>query len=279
MSKIEKSINWAREQREKEKGDVSTERQRTRLWSKRRLSEENAGAEWIAKLRVEPVLNVDSEESRVVLTESQDEIVRSAYKMLRTRTLQRMRANEWQTLGVTSATQGDGKSLTSLNLALSLARETTLSVILLELDLRRPTICQQLGIDPMRGLPDFLEGSASVEEVLFRPENTERIAILPNTEVYENSSEVLSSPKIANLIEELRTDDPGRILVCDLPPYLVADDVLAFAPLVDAFLIVVSEGVTSRQTLQKGIDILQELPILGVVLNRSEDISAGYYYY
>lgn len=280
MSKIEKTIELARERHSRsERGGELSRRQQSRLLSKKRLSEENIGAEWISKLRVEPVLDLDSEESRVVLSEQQDEGVRSAYKMLRTRTLKRLRSNDWQTLGITSPSQGDGKSLTSLNLALSLARETTLSVILLELDLRRPTICKHLGVEPTRGLSEYLEGSSSLQEVLFRPEGTERLAILPNTEVYENSSEVLSSPKIARMIEELRTDDPGRILVCDLPPYLAADDVLAFAPLVDAFLIVVSEGVTLRQTLRKSLDILQELPVMGVVLNRSEEISHGYAYY
>lgn len=280
MSKIEKTIGLAKERQSRpgRDGELSW-RERSRLLSKRRLSEENVGAEWIRKLRVEPVLDLDSEESRVVLSEQQDEAVRSAYKMLRTRTLKRLRSNDWQTLGITSPSQGDGKSLTSLNLALSLARETTLSVILLELDLRRPTICKHLGVEPARGLSEYLEGSAPLEEVLFRPAGTERLAILPNTEVYENSSEVLSSPKIARMIHDLRTDDPGRILVCDLPPYLAADDVLAFAPLVDAFLIIVSEGVTPRQTLRRSLDILQEIPVMGVVLNRSEEISHGYAYY
>jgi Mrp family chromosome partitioning ATPase len=280
MSKIEKTIELAKERQSRTDRDGDTSwRNRSRLLSKRRLSEENIGAEWIRKLRAEPILDLDSEESRVVLSEQQDEGVRSAYKMLRTRTLKRLRSNDWQTLGITSPSQGDGKSLTSLNLALSLARETTLSVILLELDLRRPTICKHLGVEPAKGLSEYLEGLSPLEEVLFRPAGTERLAILPNTEVYENSSEVLSSPKIARMIHDLRTDDPGRILVCDLPPYLAADDVLAFAPLVDAFLIVVSEGVTPRQTLRKSLDILQELPIMGVVLNRSEEISHGYAYY
>jgi capsular exopolysaccharide synthesis family protein len=280
MSKIEETLNVIKERNDRMGSDPSmVRRHQSRLWTRRRMSEENEGAEWIEKLRVEPVLDLDNDESRVVLSDAQDESVRSAYKMLRTRTVRRMRSNDWQTLGITSATQGDGKSLTSLNLALSLARETTLSVVLLELDLRRPTICRQLGVEPRKGLPDYLDGTSTLEEVMFRPQNTKRLAILPNTEVYENSSEVLSSPKIAQLIEELRTDDPGRMLVCDLPPFMVADDVLAFAPLVDAFLLVVSEGVTSRQTLHKGLDILQELPVLGVVLNRSEEVSGGYYYY
>jgi len=280
MSKIEKSINWAKEQHGRPVAENdSGQRENPRLWTRRRMSEQNVGAHWISNLRVEPVLGEDTEESRVVLSEAQDESVRSAYKMLRTRTLKRMRANQWQTLGVTSAAQGDGKSLTSLNLALSLARETTLSVILLELDLRRPSICRHLGAEPSHGLSDYLEGTISLDQALFRPAGTERIAILPNNDVFENSSEVLSSPKIAQLIDELRTDDPGRILVCDLPPYLATDDVLAFSPIVDCFLIVVSEGVTPRQMLRKSMDILQELPVMGIVLNRSEEQTPGYYSY
>ncbi len=179
---------------------------------------------------------------------------------------------------MTSPTQGDGKSLTAMNLAISLAKDETLSVVLLELDLRRPSVCGHLGIDPARGLPDYLDGSVDLETVLFRPEGTERLAILPNTEIYQNSSETLSTPKLANLIDKLRGEDEGRVVICDLPPFLITDDVLAFVPLADAFLIVVSEGTTSREVLKKGVDILQDLPILGVVLNKSEEATAGYYY-
>lgn len=131
---------------------------------------------------------------------------------------------------------------------------------------------------PDKGLVDYLNGSADLEEVLFRPDGTDRIAILPNTVVFEDSSETLSSPQIADLVNKLRGSDPGRIIICDLPPYLATDDVLAFAPVADAFLVVVSEGRTSREVLKKGLDILHDLPLLGVVLNRSEESTTGYYY-
>lgn len=279
MSKIEKALNWAKENRQGLGNNKFAERRAsTDPLPVRKVSRENDGAKWIETLPMASATAVEHPESRVILSENQDESVRSAYKMLRTRTLQRMRQNNWHVIGVTSPLQGDGKSLTSVNLALSLARELTLSVILLELDLRRPTICKQFGVDPVKGFSDYLDGTAKLDEVLFRPEGTERIAILPNTEVYENSSETLSSPRVATLIDELRGSDPGRVIICDLPPYLATDDVLAFAPLTDAFLVVVSEGRTSREVLEKGLDILQELPLLGVVLNRSEEATTGYYY-
>ena len=279
MSKIEKTLKWAKENRRKFDGDNSAEPQPVSNSLKpRKISAENDGEKWIETLRIEPGFSTDQPENRLILNDSHDARVRSAYKMLRTRTLKRMRQNDWHVIGVTSASQGDGKSLTAANLALSLAREVTLSVILLELDLRRPTICQQFGVGPRKGLPDYLDGKAELNEVLFRPEGTERIAILPNTEIFEDSSETLSSPMVAALIQELRGSDPGRVIICDLPPYLATDDALAFSPLADAFLVVVSEGRTSRVLLEKGLDILHELPILGVVLNRSEDATTGYYY-
>lgn len=280
MSKIEQTIRWAKDREEGANSPMPGHRRRSGdRMLRRRVSGENEGEKWIKTLHVEPAQAGEAEESRVLLDENQDQRVRSAYKMLRTRVLHRIRQNGWHVIGVTSPLQGDGKSLTSINLALSLAAETTLSVVLLELDLRRPAVCSHFNVDPAKGLPDYLDGAADLEEVLFRPEGTERLAVLPNTEIFENSSEMLSSPKLANLVDELRGDDEGRVVVCDLPPYLATDDALAFVPLADAFLIVVSEGRTSRDALGKGVDILHELPLLGLVLNRSESATSAYYYY
>ena len=273
--RLSKSFSENSEYAESANQQLASKRQARR----RHISHENLGEKWINTLRVQPSLADEAEESRVLLGDNQDERVRSAYKMLRTRTLHRIRQNNWHVIGVTSPLQGDGKSLTSINLALSLACETNVSVVLLELDLRRSSVCDHLNVDPQKGLPDYLDGAATLDEVLFRPEGTERLAILPNTEVFDNSSEVLSSAKVVDLLEELRNSDEGRIVICDLPPYLATDDALAFEPLADAFLIVVSEGQTSRDALSKGLDILSDMPLLGLVLNRSESASAGYYYY
>ena len=279
MSKIKDALDLAKDLRQGVNDDYAAHGRRIHdPFSRRRPPQRNLGEDWITNLHFLPSTATEVQESRVLLGEGHDERVVSAYKMLRTRTLQRIRQHDWHIIGVTSPVQGDGKTLTSMNLALSLAKEQTLSVVLLELDLRRPSICRQLGVDATHGMPDFLEGTAELESVLFRPEGTERIAILPNTQKFENSSETLSSPKIADLIDMLRGKEEGRVLICDLPPYLITDDVLAFAPLADAFLIVVSEGSTSREVLKKGVDILQDLPVLGVVLNRSEEATSGYYY-
>ena len=153
MSKIEKTLRWAKEKQQGlEYDDASTRHSGSDRYLRRRVAKQNDGAKWIKTLRTEPIDFVDNDESKVILSDSQDERIRSAYKMLRTRTLQRMRQNGWHVIGVTSPAQGDGKSLTSVNLALSLAREVTLSVVLVELDLRRPNICQQFGISSTKGI-------------------------------------------------------------------------------------------------------------------------------
>ena len=279
MSRISDAISIA-----KESGGESTKPGDTLSrfggsFLRRRMRVEDHDSSWIDSIQVRTTDASDgNDESRVLIGPNRDDRVLSAYKMLRTRALKRVRQNDWHVLGITSPVQGDGKSLTSINLALSLAREQSISVILLELDLRRPSICKQMGIDPQYGVADVLDGSCELEDALFRPAGTERLAVLPNTEVFENSSETLSSLQMIDLIETLKSKSPGTIIVCDLPPYLVTDDVLAFAPMVDAFLVVMSEGKTSRDVVAKGAEILEELPLLGIVLNMSDEATASYYY-
>lgn len=216
---------------------------------------------------------------RRIIAGLDDPQIKAVYKMLRTRMLHRMRQNQWSVIAVTSPRQGDGKSLTSINLALSMARELTLSVILVDLDLRRPSLAKYLHVRPNYGLSDCLTGQAATRDAMFRLNDIERLAFLANLEAYEDSSETLSSPQMAGLIDELRGKHPGRILLCDVPPVLASDDLLAVSPLVDALLLVVAEGSTPRVDVMRVAEIIEDVPIAGVVLNRSVGAAAGYGYY
>ncbi len=216
-----------------------------------------------------------------ILTSVQDPGITSAYKMLRTRVLQRMRANNWNSLAVTSTAPGDGKTTTSINLAISLAKNVNHNVFLVDLDLRRPSIHRYFGFKPKRGLGDYLLGKASPEDIVVDP-GVERLNIIPNDHPFDNSSEQLSSPKMLKLVEYLTTSDPSRIIVFDTPPLLVTDDMLAFSPYIDAIMLVVSEGKTKREEIQRATHLLQDTNVLGTVLNRSSESASGYgygYYY
>ena len=210
-----------------------------------------------------------------VITKDIDPTVRTAYKMLRTRVLQRMRANGWRSLAITSATQGDGKSLTAVNLAISIAGDVNHNVCLVDLDLRHSSIARYLGLKTKVGVSDCLSNQIPADKIFIRP-NIERLVVAPNVQQVEHSSEMLSSPAMYEL-NEMLISDPNRIVIYDMPPLLAADDMLAFEPITDAILLVVSEGTTSRTDSVKACELLENLNVIGTVLNRSDEKTASYY--
>lgn len=214
-------------------------------------------------------------ENRVIADEQS--AASAAYKMLRTRVLQRMRRNGWQSIAVTGTCPGEGKSLTAVNLSISLARDVGTSVVLADFDFRKPSLHRHLGISTRYGIGDFLRGAVALEEVAVSP-GVERLAVLMNERSFSSSSEMLASPQTASLVKRV-TQGAGRIAVFDLPPVLASDDMLAFAPLVDAVLVVVSQGTTRHADMVAARDLLQNVNIVGVVLNRSSELVAPYYYY
>ncbi|HEX6998131.1 MAG TPA: CpsD/CapB family tyrosine-protein kinase [Gammaproteobacteria bacterium] len=201
----------------------------------------------------------------------------SAYKMLRTRVLQRMRRNGWTTLAVTGTCPDEGKTLTAINLSMSLARDMSTSVILVDLDLRKPAIAQYLGVSPRFGIADYLQGAVSLERAAVRAD-IDRLGFLLNERPFTNSSEMLTSPQMEALVARLKQGD-GRIVVFDMPPLLVTDDMLAFCPLVDGILLVLSQGKTRQSDLLAAKELLQDVNVVGTVLNRSTENVRPYYYY
>jgi Mrp family chromosome partitioning ATPase len=210
-----------------------------------------------------------------VITGKIDPVVQTAYKMLRTRVLQRMRTNMWQTLAVTSATQGDGKSVSAINLAISLAGDVNHNVCLVDLDLRHSSVANYLGIKPKLGISDCLARKVPVEQALLKTD-VDRLVVLPNVRTVTHSSEMISSPQMYEIAAKLASD-PSRIVIYDMPPLLAADDLLAFEPIVDATLLVVSERTTRRTDTMKAFELLEDSNIIGTVLNRSDERTAAYY--
>ena len=222
---------------------------------------------------------VDAEalERNRVLLRIQDVAVSRAYKVLRTRVLHRMAANNWYTLGVTGTGAGEGKTITAINLAIALAQDPNAWVFLVDLDLQRPQLGAYLGMSYEHGLTDFLTGQAELEQVVYDI-GIRRLAVVPNASPVETSSEHLRSAKMADFINALEAQTPQRIIILDMPPIMVSDDVLAFAPRVDSFLLVASQGLTARRTLANAREMLSELNVLGVVLNRSTERNDSPYY-
>ncbi|MEO7385709.1 MAG: CpsD/CapB family tyrosine-protein kinase [Gammaproteobacteria bacterium] len=202
---------------------------------------------------------------------------KDAYRMMRTRVLQTMRNNGWTSVAVTGPASGCGKTLTAINLAVSLAMEVTHTVLLVDLDLRRPSVHRYFGYEPELGLSDYLTTDLPLHQLLFTP-HIDRLVVLPGRNVVANSAEMLRSPRMVALVNELKTRYPDRLVVFDLPPILAADDALAFSPYTDCFLMVAESGGTKKDDLQKAFEILKNTPLVGTVLNKSEAPTSGYGY-
>jgi protein-tyrosine kinase len=210
-----------------------------------------------------------------VISATSDPGVVDAYRMLRTRVLHQLSEHQWKSLAITSPGPSEGKTLTAVNLALSLAMEVNHTVLLVDLDLRRPTVHRLFGYEPENGVADYLFSDMPMSNVLFTP-SVERLVILPGNTRWDNSSEMLSMPRTREMVDEITKRYPERIVIFDLPPVLMVDDAIAFAPFVDAFLLVVEEGETAKPALAQARDLLKNANVIGAVLNKGEE--RGKYY-
>jgi protein-tyrosine kinase len=199
-----------------------------------------------------------------------------AYNILRTRILQRLERNNWNLLAVTSPSKGNGKTTTAVNLAISIARSTTHSVLLVDLDLRRPSVHVHFGFQPVSGITDLISHRAKFQEVAFNP-GIQRLTVLPGRERVTHSSEFLTSPKMQQFVQEVRERYLKRIVIFDMPPVLGGADVLSFLPSVQACLLVLEAGRTTRDELRQATGALKQATMIGTVLNRGVAEEKAYY--
>jgi len=216
-------------------------------------------------------------ELNCILPQMDDEVARRAYKILRTRLLQRLATNQWYTLALTGTQAQQGKTTTAINLAIALAQDVQTSVFLVDLDLPRPRVASYLGLKFDSGLGEYLSGEVEIDKIIYES-GIPRLAIIPNSRPMPHSSELLSSPRMTTLLKTLAASAPRRITIFDMPPLLLADDVLAFAPNIDGVLLVATEGATTRSSLQSAKELLAEMNVVGVILNRSSERTESYDY-
>jgi protein-tyrosine kinase len=190
------------------------------------------------------------------------------FRILRTQVLQIMNQSGYKTLAITSPDYGDGKTTIALNLAISIVLDLKQTVLLVDLDLRKPNLHECLGLQPQFGLSDFLMQNTPLEKCILRLP-FDRLSLLPAGQPLDHSSEVLGSPKMAALARELKARYPDRLIIYDMPPVLAQDDSIAFLPHVDAALVVVREGVTRTNDLTRCLEVLANATVIGTVLNNS----------
>ena len=193
------------------------------------------------------------------------------FRMLRTQVLMQMRQNGWQTLALTSPNKGAGKSTVALNLAMSFAMEADYTALLVDADLRDPDVRHMLELEPGPGLVDYLLGDAALEDLLIHP-NVGNLVILPGGAPVANTSELMRSPMMADMIQEMRGRYKDRLIVFDVPPVLAGADTLALSAYMDATILLVEEGKTRRDDIERSCELLSSSNLIGVVLNKSREL-------
>ncbi len=229
--------------------------------------------------RTVPVREDELRRQRII-TGSDDSLVREEYKILRTQILQRTRDQQKNTLMITGPLPNEGKTLTAINLAISLSHEVDKTVLLVDADLRSPSIHAHFGLPSGPGLVNYLAGEASLPDLLVHPQGLDKLVILPGGKAVAGAAELIGSPMMGNLVRELKHFYPDRYVLFDLPPLLSYADPLAFAPFIDGIILVVEMGKTRREDIQKCVELLKNFPVLGMVLNKVDVRDhEGYYYY
>ena len=216
-------------------------------------------------------------ENRLVVATAPNLGTSDAYRQLRA-TL--MLASEQQHLSfvVTSPLQGDGKSITALNLGYAIAQEIQLDAVVVDTDLRRPVLAKFLGVEGRPGVSDYLDDpNVTIDDVVVRLADGP-LWIPAGTVRLHNTSELLGSQRMEQFCVELRSRFPEAILLFDSPPVLPAPDAMTLVQWLDGGIIVVSAGKTSRRALTDAVRQFGANRIAGVVVNRSDRSSYGYGY-
>ncbi len=216
-------------------------------------------------------------EQRRVIAHQKSNPATWAFDVLRTQVLQKMDENGWRTLAITSPSVGSGKTVVSVNLALSIANQTNRTALLVDFDLRRPSVAATLGLNQQHSLNDVLAGKTDIASALVNP-GIERFVVLPANHPIDHASETLSSAKVQSIINDLRDRYSDRVVLFDLPPVLAADDVMAVLPRIDCVLLVVGNGVSTQTEIEEASNRLAKANLLGVVLNMDEAPAQQAYY-
>jgi protein-tyrosine kinase len=272
MDKIRKALDLARLERQHQPEEAARRLEPVGAASSKRTP---PAAITYTRTRVVPVMPEHLENQRVVPLAAPGR-ASAGFRMLRTQVLQRMIAQHWRTLAVFSPCPREGRTTTAVNLAIQLSGDHDHTVLLVDLDLRRPAVAAAFGFVPERGIDDALAGEAEIGDCLYHPDGFERLVVLPARQPMTHSSEILAGLRCGELVAELRERYEERIIIFDVPPVLTTDDALAFAPHAECGLMVAVEGRTRREDLARAIEVLQKTPIVGTVLNRADNVPDGH---
>jgi exopolysaccharide/PEP-CTERM locus tyrosine autokinase len=196
-------------------------------------------------------------------------VVSEQFRKLRTQLLTLNLPDKPKTIMVTSASEGEGKTLVSTNLATILAQDLQSHALLVDADLRNPALSRWFGLLNGRGLSDYLTGGAAIPDLLLKT-RIAKLSILSSGTVRNNPVELVGSKKMESLVDELRNRYSDRYIIIDSSPLLATTEPSVLTKLVDGIILVVRAGSTPRETVKQALTTIDPAKILGVVLNDLE---------
>ncbi len=254
MSRIEKALEKAVEMRESVRDAIAEE---TITDHKVAFAEFEVG---------EAVVNPDLVDRHIVCLTEPHSFVGEQYKKLRARILKATSKDFLNTIMVTSPDIGEGKSITVLNLAVTMANEFDYTVLLVDADLKHPTIHRYLGIESKYGLSDYLMNKAKLQDILIKT-GIGKLVVLPAGSPLENAAELLASERMRSLVQELKRRYKDRYIIFDSAPILITADSLSLSRYMDGIVFVIQAYRTTPKIVSHAISLIKGSNILGIVFN------------
>jgi exopolysaccharide/PEP-CTERM locus tyrosine autokinase len=201
------------------------------------------------------------------------------YKVLRTMILNANQQNGERTFLITSACMGEGKTTTSVNLAISIAQGLQETALLIDCDLRNPQVHKMLGLRKnFAGLANFLRNEVDFSQALIET-SIPNLSLMPAGPIPPNPSELINSRKMTLLLQEVKERYPNQFIIIDSPPISQFTDASILSLKVDGVLLVAKAGKTRMVAMESAIAKLKKAHLMGVVLNNINSPGPGYYYY
>ena len=272
MERIRAAIQKARETRT---GQPAPPPGRVRGQLQQDIPPQTGGGVWDELEVFRPRLDLMAK-NRIVTFDQKDN-AHVPFDMMRTRVLSACRKNGWAVVGITSPTPSCGKTVTSINLAFSFARQKDARTILIDADLRRPMVAEDLGVTATHSMGRFLSGGERIEDHFLSYGET--LAIGTNHRRSLHAAEILQDSKATEAMAMLRDTLKPTVVIVDMPPMMATDDVMAFIPNLDAILLVAAAGQSKMRDVDDcERELSERTNVMGVVLNKCRYVPDNYYY-
>lgn len=196
-------------------------------------------------------------------------LVTEQFRRLRTHIIKPGMTNSPKTIMIASAMSGEGKSLIAINLAIIIAVELHSHALLVDCDLRNPSISRWFGMSEQKGLSNYLIGQAEIPDLLIKT-SVDKLTLMCGGTIQDNPVELIGSEKMKTLIQDLKSRYDDRYIILDSSPLLATTEPTVLNEMADAILLVVKSGDTPRETVQQALKLVDKSKVMGVILNNME---------